>query len=54
MSEKEETNYFILQHLFSTKIIKMENIYLKIKYKEGILSIESYDENVLERKIEEK
>ena len=54
MSEKEETNYFILQYLFSTKIIKMENIYLKIKYKEGILSIESYDENVLERKIEEK
>ena len=54
LSEEEETNYLILQQLFASKIITMENIYLKIKYKEGILSIESYDENILERKVEEK
>ena len=54
VSEEEETNYLILQQLFASKIIIMENIYLKMKYKEGILSIESYDENILERKVEEK
>lgn len=54
LSEEEETNYLILQQLFASKIIIMENIYLKMKYKEGILSIESYDENILERKVEEK
>lgn len=54
ISEEEETNYLILQYIFTSKIMKMENIYLKMKYKEGVLSIESYDENVLERKIEER
>lgn len=54
MSEEEETNYLILQYLFASKIIRMENIYLKIRYKDGILWIEAYDENILERKIEKK
>ena len=27
---------------------------MDLEYKEGILSIESYDENILERKVEEK
>ena len=41
MSEEEETNYLILQYLFASKIIRMENIYLKIRYKDGILWIEA-------------
>lgn len=48
-SEDEELTYIIINGLFGTKMINLENANILCKYEKGILYVEYYDTNLLER-----
>ena len=54
ISNDEETVYQILREVFDTKIIKLENINIQCIYNEKNITIEFYDDNIIENQIKIK
>lgn len=52
ISTDRETNYEILKNIFSVRIIKLEDAYLKITKEKDKYFVQIFDENVFEEKIE--
>ena len=52
ISIDKETNYEILKNIFSVRIIKLEDAYLKITKEKDKYFVQIFDENVFEEKIE--
>lgn len=52
ISTDKETNYEILKKIFSVRIIKLEDAYLKISKEKDKYFVQIFDENVFEEKIE--
>ncbi len=52
VSEDEKTNYIILRNMFKTRIIKLEDAYLKITKEKEQYFVQIFDENIFEEKIE--
>jgi len=50
--KEEEDCVQILKPIFQTKIIKLENVMVKLETKENHIQMQLYDENVLEEKID--
>ena len=48
-ADSEALTYEVLKELFKSRLINLENINIICKYQEGILSIEYYDGNILEK-----
>ena len=44
-SEKEETNYQILKHIFTSKIIDLSETVYTLKYTKGTITLNIYDGN---------
>lgn len=53
-ADTDALSYEILKELFKSRLINLENINIMCKYQEGILSIEYYDGNILEKKFDIK
>lgn len=51
VAEDNSFNIKILKHIFHTKIIDLENMYIKMKQKDSIWQLEIYDKEVLEKEI---
>lgn len=52
ISLDKETNYEILKNIFSVRIIKLEDAYLKITKEKDKYFLQIFDENIFEEKIE--
>lgn len=52
VSNNKETNYEILKNIFSVRIIKLEDAYLKIIKEKDKYFVQIFDENIFEEKIE--
>ena len=52
LSKNEEVEYIILKNIFSSRIIKLENIELKLTKEKDIIYLQLFDENLFENKIE--
>lgn len=52
MSKDKYTNYQILKNIFNTRIIKLEDAYLKIIREKDKYFVKIFDENIFEEKIE--
>ena len=52
ISAEKENNYEILKNIFSVRIIKLEDAYLKITKEKDKYFVQIFDENVFEEKIE--
>ena len=52
ISLDKETNYEILKNIFSIRIIKLEDAYLKISKEKDKYFVKIFDENIFEEKIE--
>lgn len=52
ISKDEETNYEILKNIFSIRIIKLEDAYLKITKEKEKYFVQIFDENIFEEKVE--
>ena len=52
ISTDKENNYEILKNIFSVRIIKLEDAYLKISKEKDKYFVQIFDENVFEEKIE--
>ena len=52
ISTDKETNYEILKKIFSVRIIKLEDAYLKISKEKDKYFVQIFDENVFEEKIQ--
>lgn len=52
ISNDETTNYEILKNIFSVRIIKLEDAYLKITKEKDKYFVQIFDENIFEEKIE--
>ena len=52
LSKEEETNYEILKNIFTVRIIKLEDAYLKITKEKEKYFVQIFDENIFEEKIE--
>ena len=52
ISLDKETNYEILKNIFSVRIIKLEDAYLKISKEKDKYFVKIFDENIFEEKIE--
>ena len=51
VSEDENTNYIILKNIFKTRIIKLEEAYLKITKEKDQYFVQIFDENIFEEKV---
>lgn len=54
LSDDEVLNYEILKNIFTSKIIDLEEIIIKLKYNKDILSVEIYDGDIIENSIDIK
>lgn len=52
ISNNKDTNYEILKNIFSVRIIKLEDAYLKITKEKDKYFVKIFDENIFEEKIE--
>ena len=53
-TENQEIAYMVISELFNSKMINFENVNIVCKYENGILYLEYYDGNILEKKAEFK
>ena len=53
-SDTEDLTYNVLKELFEIRLINLENLNIICKYKEGILSVQYYDGEILEKAFEVK
>ncbi len=51
-SENEKLNNDILRNIFTSRIMKLQNIIISLAYNEGLLSIEIYDGNIHDKTVE--
>ena len=51
-SEDENTNNEILRNIFDSRIMKLQNIIIVLRYDEGILLIEMYDGNIHDKTVQ--
>jgi len=49
-TEDQELAYIVIQELFNSKMINFENVNILCQYENGILHLEYYDGNILEKK----
>ncbi len=52
VSKDKETNYEILKNIFNTRIIRLENAYIKLIKEKDKYFVQIFDENIFEQKIE--
>lgn len=53
-TENQEIAYMVISELFNSKMINLENVNIVCKYEQGILYLEYYDGNILEKTAEFK
>ncbi len=51
-SENENINNEILKNIFESRIMKLQNIIIVLKYEEGILLVEMYDGNIHDKTVQ--
>jgi hypothetical protein len=51
-SENEETNYKILKNIFTVRIMKLEELYIKITKEKDKYFVQVFDEDVFEQKVQ--
>lgn len=51
-SKNEELNYYIIKNIFETRIIKLEDLYIKIVKENEKYYLQLFDENIFEEKVE--